>query len=502
MDKRDYLLIIILTASALLSRIPLIEKFHSHWDGPQYTIAVIRFSYEHLTPSPPGYPLYIAAGKLFYPFVQDPHKAILFASVLGSVIGSVVLYLTVKSMFNRIVAILASLIFLTGSTFYYFSLTPYGFSLLYGFEILVAYWIYRIYILNKKEGLLYGLIVGICLGIRPQEFLQIAPMILFGLYLLPKKEKIKSIWIFFIITLLWLVPIVNSMGILKFLDLSYNHLLVSIFNNSFLTHIELMIKGFLLSFGIASLFLLYYVWFYIKNKSKITKHLNMIIFFAIWILPGLLYNLFIRTEHAGYQISYLTAFTVLIGYAVWRVTRFNKYIMTGTIIVVSLFNLFWFFYNRDPNYVKPYRPTSFHYSDIRKNDLIVGSKINYVINNFDPQNTFIISTEVLWRPYSYYLKNYRLTALNALDNTEIPYTYNRYDALNWNMKHVFTNDFVLIVPENISRIVFMDDNAYKWIKKYPYKKYNLNANSSITVINVPFNTKILYNYHSIEIQQK
>ena len=52
-------------------RFPLIEKMQSHWDGPQYSIAVVRYSLIQETPAPPGYPLYIAMGRLFYFFTHD-----------------------------------------------------------------------------------------------------------------------------------------------------------------------------------------------------------------------------------------------------------------------------------------------------------------------------------------------------------------------------------------------------------------------------------------------
>src|SRR5579864_1750546 len=99
MKKFDYFLCFLFAIIAFISRAPLVEHIQSHWDGPQYSIAVVRYSYEQQTPAPPGYPLYIALGKLFYIFFQDPHKSILAISVFSSVIGSVILYLIGKNMF-------------------------------------------------------------------------------------------------------------------------------------------------------------------------------------------------------------------------------------------------------------------------------------------------------------------------------------------------------------------------------------------------------------------
>ena len=92
MKKIDYIICTALAFIALVSRLPLIEKIQSHWDGPDYSIAVIRYSFAQFTPTAPGYPLYIAAGKFFHIFIDDPHKSILLVSVLGSIVGVIAFY--------------------------------------------------------------------------------------------------------------------------------------------------------------------------------------------------------------------------------------------------------------------------------------------------------------------------------------------------------------------------------------------------------------------------
>src|SRR3990172_7970607 len=168
MEKKDYLICAVFALIALISRAPLVEKFQSHWDGPDYSIAVVRYSFEQHTPTPPGYPLYIATGKFFHIFFHDPHKAILFVSVFGSITGVIAFYLVGRKMYNSAVGITAATIFLTASTFYYFSLTPYGFELLIGAVMLLALSVYRIFVQKKQEGVYFGIVSAVYFGIRPQ----------------------------------------------------------------------------------------------------------------------------------------------------------------------------------------------------------------------------------------------------------------------------------------------------------------------------------------------
>ncbi len=452
------------------------------------------------TPAPPGYPLYIGLGKLFYLFFHDPHKSILVVSILASMCGAVILYLIGKNMYNRFVGIIATAIFLTGSTFYYFGLTAYPYGILPIIDTVLAFIVYEIFIKKKQLGIVFGFILGICFGIRPQEVLFIGQLALLGFIFLSNKQKLYALVFFSFVTILWLIPVSSLVGGLhNFLSIMYFTAKGDIITYSLLHNTELMIKGFLLSFGVSSIFLLYYIVVVLKKKQL--PGFKIIFFYGLWIIPGVYFNLFYRTEHAGYQMSYLSAFLILIAYAVWRATKKSKTLLIVTLFCIVLFNLYWFFYNRDPHYVKPYRPTSFHYSDIRKNDLKTGNKVTFVEKMFDTKKTLIITTDTLWRPYMYYLKQYSITVLPGLDTNDDKLKYGRVDSLNWDMHSSVDREQTVIVPNGITHIVFMDDAANTWIKNYLSKKVVLPGNSAITIIQVQPGDTIFYGYHQIRIKK-
>ena len=402
-------------------------------------------------------------------------------------------------MYNSAVGITAATIFLTASTFYYFSLTPYGFELLIGAVMLLALSVYRIFVQRKQEGVYFGIVSAVYFGIRPQETFLIGPLAMLGFAFLNKKQKLIAAVAFTIITFLWLIPLIQTSGGLNsYIDFNLTALRTDVFNYTFKHNLELVIKGFLLTFGLSCFFLLYYLFAYFRKKN-LPKN-RILIFYALWIIPGILFNLFVRAEHAGYQISYLGGFIILVSYAIWKTTKKSKLLYWIAVLAIAVFNLYWFFYDRDPNYIKPYRPSSFHYSDIRKNDLKVGSKVEYVQKNFNSDKTLLITTDAMWRPYSYYLKSYRLIGISALSNIDTPYAYSIFEGYNWDIKGFISEKFEMKIPENIEKIVFMEDEAYKWIKSYPYKKIDLPGNSKITVISVPANSKLIYDYHSIRIK--
>ncbi len=490
-----------LGVTALVSRIPFVEKFQSFWDGPQYTIGIVQYSFAQQTPAAPGYPYFIGLGKFFHFFIQDLHTSIVAVSVFASVIGAITLYIVGLKMFNRFVGFAASVIFLTGSTFYFFSIAPHTYDLLITTTTLLAYSVYRIFVQKKQKGLFLGLIIGICIGLRPQEIIQLGLLFLLGFFALTTKEKNKAIVMSVIVSLSWFIPVVNAVGFTNYFVESQAIAKSGLVSHSVANHLETMIKGFLLSFGIAGGFLIYYLNKQKQIKTIYVKQKRLLIFWACWIVPGFLYNLILRSDSVGYQFSYLTAFLFIISYAIWRLTRKSRFLYFAALICIALFNLYWFFYDRDPTFTKPYRPVSYHYSELRKNDIKTGGKVTFVEQHFDPQKTLIITNEVMWRPYSYYLKSYPFVVLFRLDNNEIPYSYNRIETVNWNMKWNSEKQFIVNIPHHINTVVFMDDGAATWTKVDTKKIYKLPGNSTITTISVKPNEKLSYNYYEVFIKK-
>ncbi len=499
MRRSDLYITLLLFFIGVTSRIFLLEKVQSHWDGPQYSIAIIRYSFAQATPALPGYPLYIALGKLINLFISNPHRSLLIISAIGSGLSAAIIYISGTKIFNKSIGIIGSIIFLTGSTFYYFGLTAYAYGLTPATTTLLALFVYLILVKKRNLGIALGLIFGICLGIRPQEVIQIGLLFFVGFLALSITEKMKSIIVFLLVTLIWLTPLLFKTDFLQQIQIQSNYSAAIFPNTSIFNHLELMIKGFLLSFGLSSIFLLYPFYKLIKHKSYFKENITIISFFSAWIIPGIIYNFFIRSDHAGYQMSYLSGILILISYGIWQATKNYRLTIFPVLFIIGSFNLYWFFYNRDPHFIKPYRPTSFHYSDIRKNDLKTGSKIIFIQQKLNPNNTLIVTREVLWRPYMYYLKKFQLIALNGLDSKEGKSQHTRFEAKDWNMREYESDSSLIPIPSYIRFIIFPDDKLRMWIKNYPLKIISLPGNSYVSIINVTDQKKIRYGYHYLEV---
>src|SRR5581483_7021339 len=436
LNNRDKLYLGLFFIVGFFSRLPLVEKMQSHWDGPQYSIAIIKYSLEQQTPAPPGYPLYIFLGNIFHLLTPDLHFAILLVSVLFSGLGAAAFYLCGKLIYNSKVGIIAALLFLSGPTFFYFGLTAYPYIVTPVMAILLATVIYLIVFKKKHLGILLGMVFALDLGIRPQELFFLTPLVILGFCFLNFREKKLGIVSFSLVIGAWLIPFIMQVGGLT----EYMHQLkifaaqgaVSGFSILKIEDaINTMIKGFFLTFGISLFFLVIYFWEDLKNKETIYNNKKLILFWASWLLPGMIFSLLIRTDHAGHQMAYLAGFVILISYAIYKTASKINISLSLIMIILVLFNLMTFFRNRDIGNKKEYVPTSFHYSEIRKNDLRMQAKMAYVTRNFDPASTLIVTLPDLWRPYMYYLKSYTIYEFDGVVQTDSRFKYIFRFAKNW-----------------------------------------------------------------------
>lgn len=499
--KKNIGLLLFIFIIGISSRLPLVEKMQSHWDGPQYSIAILNYSLEQETPAPPGYPLYIALAKVFYIFIGDPHQALLIISILAAGLGGVVVFLAGGKIFNKKVGVISSLLFLSGPTFYFFSLTAYAYSLTPIIATCFALIVFQI--INKKilSGLLLGAIFSFALGFRIQDAFFLTPLFILGLYYLSMKEKIMAVLGFTILSLGWFIPLLIVVGgFEKYIEISKNFASSGALPGLSLSHIkmtiETLVKGVFLSFGISSLSLAYYI--YTLTKKSSTKNLRYIVLFACWILPSFLFNLFIRSDHAGHQMTYLSGVLLLIAYALCNLTRKNTKLLWPVVTLCLVFNLYTFFRDRDPQNIKPYIPTSFHYSEIRKNDTRMSSKIKYVRENYNPENTIILTTSELWRPYMYYLKNYQVLGLDGLTTNNYTHKSIRRESYMWGTTTSYSTTDHLQFKRIYEYIILLGNEESIILKNIIFKEVRTKANGRITIIDLNKESELHYGYNTIK----
>ncbi len=77
--------------AALLARLPFLTSLPPTWDSVQYTLAVLRYDIELHQPHPPGYFLYVYAGKAIHALGLEPYASLVALSLVAGAVMAAVL---------------------------------------------------------------------------------------------------------------------------------------------------------------------------------------------------------------------------------------------------------------------------------------------------------------------------------------------------------------------------------------------------------------------------
>lgn len=507
MKKQDLIIALILFITAIVSRLPIVEKYMSHTDASSLTLAITNYDLLQQTPAPPGYPFYILIGKIFNCFLNDPYQSIILVSVLFSGICAIGFYLLGKSLGGRNVGIISAILFLSSPAFYFFGLTIYPYMMVTSMLVFLIWCVYEIFINKKKYGILLGIIYVLVLFTRPQELILTFSLFILGLYGLNQKERIKSLGVFLLGMASWVVPFLYFQGGLNnYLQISSSAAVEAIPAPSLTRFLDKkfeLASGFYLSLGGGILILLlgFASLVYKKiigEKYKLDK--NKIIFWLVWILPFLIFNLFIRTEHAGYQAGYLIFFIFLVAIFISKLFKSTSIQFLVLSMVIAI-NLSIFFYDRDPGHEKVYRQSSFHFSDIRRNEEELSKKIDYIKKNYKPEETVIVAGPYLWRHARYYLPEYQIYKIDGMfaDNEFANAQIVSAKDLKFHFIRIKNNEFEL--PKGTNNIILFDDDLNAWYDEEE-KIVNFKGIAKIIIIPADGEKMIRFNFGKIWVSDK
>lgn len=322
-------------------------------------------------------------------------------------------------------------------------------------------------------------------------------------------QGVRLIFTFFLVFFLWFIPFLSIVGgiweYLEHLRKAASSALPMPTALYFLTRRFELASGFFLTFGagiiILAIFFAQLFFRFIRLQKLGSADRKKIIFYAVWFVPSLLFNFFVRTEHAGYQTGYLTFFLFILAFAIWKMFKGKIFLtVTVTILIVAI-NLFTFFYNRDPDYIRPYRQSSFHYSDLRRNDYALSSKVKYIKQHYDSKKTIIIVGPVFWRHARYYLPEYQIYEIDALVTDDPRFRDTRRDARYRKYQEYRTTNYSLRVFQPIDTLILFDDESNNWVRKNKKIK-QFKGMTKLTIVPVKQGDSVKYGLGNIQVVSK
>jgi len=524
--KKVVIIFLIFFLIGIVSRWLFASKDFTHMDGVLYAIGTFDYSIKDSTPPSPGYFLYILSAKLLNTIFHDSHNSLMALSIIYSGLIAAVLYYFGSLLKSQMAGIVSAILFLTSPLFWYKGINIFGYLNSGFFILLTALLGYKV-IIEKKSIIIFWFSVcfSILIGIRPQELVVMLPLYVFILFHMRFKEAMFSVAVFFVTCFLWIIPLVAmSGGIITYLSalkvgsvylvddsiLSGN--LVSKINN----HLVRMGQYFEWAYFLGIVPLVYYLgrFFYLPNFVTDKK----MQFFGFWILPTVIYNVFIQFGEIGHGMSWGLGLLLILGEAVvvfcedilkmlsglFKKTLQVPYVKDATCALalcpIVLVNLFMFFYDFDKEGLDLYsfeRYRQFNYVDVVKNNRYLISKVNFIKENFKPENTLIISSGVFSHQVMFRLPKTTVIQPGIIykkDNFGL-FLFNNYKRSYYRPKKEF------LIPKGITKLILFDDIFIPYLQDGNKKThYEVGNSYELLACDVSAGQMIVFDYHSIRIE--
>lgn len=514
--KKEVVIFLIFFLAGILSRGLFASKDFTHMDGVLYAISTFRYSIQDNMPPAPGYFLYIMSAKLLNIFTGEPHTSLMWLSIFYSGLIAGALYYFGTLLKDRMTGVISAILFLTSPLFWYKGITIFGYLNSGFFIILTALLGFKVVVEKKAKLIIWASICfAILVGIRPQELFVLLPLYAFVLFHVRPKAALSALLVFFIVFLGWFMPLVSmSGGISAYLsavksgslylveDSIVGGSLISQINN----HLVRMGRYFEWAYFLGIIPLVYYIgrFFYLPALAKDKK----VQFFVIWLLPTVLYNIFIQFGEIGHGMSWGLGLLLILGESVVilcedilkALRRPNWKWATYTFVLgpIVLINLVMFFYDFDKGGADFYsfeKYRQFNYKDVVNHNHFQMSKINFIKENFKPESLLIISSGAFSYQVMYHLPEAIVIQPNIIYKKD-NYGFSLFNRFR---RSYFRHKVDFIVPNGITKLILFDDIFIPYFQGKRDVTYHKAGDYKLLAYDVSPKQRIVFENYTIRI---
>ena len=212
MVYRQKLFLVLLTSAVAISRFVFRSHYLYDLDSVNFALAMQRFDPRVHQPHPPGYFLYICAGRLLNVLFHDANLALVVLSILASCGVAIVIYRMTLDWFGPTAALFAGIFFLLSPLAWFHGIVALTYIVEAFFSGLLGFLCWRINCGRAGFVLAAAIVLGVSAGVRPSSLVFLAPLFLFSL----RKATPKGRWIglaaLFLTLIAWFVPMIAASG--------------------------------------------------------------------------------------------------------------------------------------------------------------------------------------------------------------------------------------------------------------------------------------------------
>lgn len=292
------------------------------WDSLLYLRALDHFNATIHQPQPPGYLFYVSLGRLFRLVVHDPHRALVWVSILTSAVAVAGLYLLARLLYDRLTGVLAAGMLLSSVTFWFYSEIAYPYTTLAAGSIVLA-----LLALALRWGYFSGALgvalvicaYGLIGGFRQDLLLFLAPLFTVAMWGRPVRHWLVAVAAGAFGVLVWLIPTAAlSEGLVKYLSATFQQSSNASGGSSVLTSGSAMLWTNGREVAIFIWRGLYYAllplgYCLLRQCAAPRQALQdrRFLWVLLWLTPPLAFYLLAHVGDYGYTLSILPALSVL-----------------------------------------------------------------------------------------------------------------------------------------------------------------------------------------------
>lgn len=446
-----------LALATILTRFPFRSHRVFNWDAVNFVLALRDYDVRLHHPHPPGYPVFVAMGRVVQLVIPDANNALVAVAMLLSAGAVAALYLLGRELFGRATGIVAALYMLFSVTFWTNGAVALAYPSLALFTTLVALFAWRCLRGGRTAPLWAPVALSVAYavggGFRPDLLLFLLPLWIYAHRRLPVRTILLSGAVVCAIVLAWFVPTVALSGgwsgywkvfraytsddVLKRYSVAENGpraLIVNVRDTTKYTGYAL----YALALPVAGAA----VWLVSRLRAmrggRIGRPLGgmrpYIVLFALWMTPMRLFYAWVHIGDPGYVFTFVPALLLLAARFTTELPRILTSlhlrplarIAAPTLVALALLANTGIFL---------FRPLALTAHGIRQQDRTIDGKIAYVRAHGDPATTLLISYES-YRHWLLYLPEYRVQFVDVTYGTE--------------------QDRTVALPPGVTRAVLMD----------------------------------------------
>lgn len=218
---------LILSVAFLLLYLSTLSMTLEEEDSAHFALALTDFNVTKYQPHPPGFPVYIALGKVFYSFTGNEVTALTSMSAFFGALSFLVTYLLFREMAGREKAIAASVLTAVTPLFWLNSLKALSDMTGLFFTLLTLLMLYT-YMRNGCRYLFFtsAFLTGLSMGVRIHSAFVLIPAMLYVTFTRKSDSRTNlNAGIMFVIgALAWFLPLLAITGPADYLSVAFDQL--------------------------------------------------------------------------------------------------------------------------------------------------------------------------------------------------------------------------------------------------------------------------------------